>query len=92
MKNIHDVIDLLETDPAGISLKFGVPLRTVYSWLSGERQPPEYLIMMMLNIILLERRLAIYGNSKEGLAEGMGEDPEASPKTCKKSKSENGKA
>ena len=92
MKNIHDVIDLLETDPAGISLKFGVPLRTVYSWLSGERQPPKYLIMMMLNIILLERRLAIYGNSKEELAEGMGSNTKSGSKACKKSKSENGKA
>ena len=67
MKNIHDVIELLDTDPAGISLKFGIPLRTVYSWCSGERQPPEYLIMMMLQILLLERRLLIYGNTEEGL-------------------------
>ena len=74
MKNIHDVIDLLKTDPQGISLKFGIPLRTVYSWCSGERQPPEYLIVMMLQIILYERRLAIYGNTKEELAEGMGND------------------
>lgn len=74
MKNIHDVIDLLETDPAGISLKFGIPLRTVYSWCSGERKPPAYLIVMMLQIILLERRLANYGNTEEGLEKGMGAD------------------
>ena len=74
MKNIHDVIDLLETDPAGISLKFGIPLRTVYSWCSGERQPPDYLIMMMLNVILLERGLANYGNTEERLENGMGAD------------------
>lgn len=85
MKNIHDVIDLLETDPAGISLKFGIPLRTVYSWCSGERQPPDYLIMMMLQVILLERRLAIYGNTEEGLEKGMGADSCKGSKTCQKS-------
>ncbi|MBO7735756.1 MAG: hypothetical protein J6S67_24525 [Methanobrevibacter sp.] len=74
MKNIHDVIDLLKTDPQGISLKFGIPLRTVYSWCSGERQPPEYIIIMMLQIILYERRLAIYGDTEKELAKGMGND------------------
>lgn len=85
MKNIHDVIDLLETDPAGISLKFGIPLRTVYSWCSGERKPPEYLIVMMLQILLLERRLAIYGDTKEGLEDGMGTDSCKGSKTRQKS-------
>ena len=73
-KNIHTVIDLLKTDPQGISLKFGIPLRTVYSWCSGERIPPEYVIMMMLNIILLERRIAAYGDTSEGLETGMGDN------------------
>ena len=89
MKNIHDVIEMIKGDPAVISLKFGIPLRTVYAWCSGERIPPEYVINMMLNIILLERRID-NGNSKEGLEEGMGTDSCKSPKTCKKSKSENG--
>ena len=85
MKNIHDIIEELKTDPAGISLKFGIPIRTVYSWCSGERKPPEYLICMMLQIILLERRLAIYGNTEEGLEEGMGADIKKVEETSQKS-------
>lgn len=85
MTNIHDVIDLLETDPAGISLKFGIPLRTVYSWCSGERKPPEYILVMMMQIILLERRLAIYGDTKEGLEAGMGIGCKAFKEVGKKS-------
>ena len=27
---IHDIIDILHSDPAGISKKFGIPLPTVY--------------------------------------------------------------
>lgn len=74
MKSIHDIIDLLRSDPQGISLKFGIPIRTVYSWCEGKRMPPDYVIMMMLNIILLERRLATNGKQEEKLEEGMGAD------------------
>lgn len=56
MVTIHEIIDMIKADPKGISLKFGIPLRTVYSWCDGSRKPPEYVINMMLNIILLERR------------------------------------
>ena len=84
MKNIHDVIEILKSDPQEISLKFGIPLRTVYSWCSGERKPPEYLISMILQIILLERRLE-YGNTEEELAEGMGTNRSKVKKARKKS-------
>lgn len=74
MKSIHDIIDLLRSDPQGISLKFGIPIRTVYSWCEGTRTPPDYVIMMMLNIILLERRIAINGKQEEKLEGRMGAD------------------
>ena len=83
---IHEIIDMLHSDPAGISLKFGIPLRTVYNWCSGTRTPPDYTINMMLNIILLERRLN-NGYAKEGLEEGMGGHTEGIQEACKKSKS-----
>ena len=62
---------LYDRSIAKISSKFGIPLRTVYSWCSGERIPADYVIAMMLNIILLERRLSD-GKQKEGLEKGMG--------------------
>ena len=68
--DIHAIIDMLRTDPAGISMKFGIPLSTVYGWCNGNRTPPAYVINMMLNIILLERRMK-NGNEKEGLVSGM---------------------
>ena len=61
---IHDVIDMMKTDPKGISLKFGIPLPTVYGWCSGRRQAPAYIIIMMLNILLLERRLSDAKNTE----------------------------
>ncbi len=74
---IHTIIEMMHSDPNGISLKFGIPLRTVYGWCSGTRTPPEYVLMMMLQILLLEGRLKIYGNSEKRLGSGMESDPEA---------------
>ena len=88
MKTIHDIIDMMGSDPAGISSKFGIPIRTVYGWCNGSRTPPDYLICMMLNILLLERRLAYV--KSEGLESGMGEAAGGVQETCKTSESETG--
>ena len=84
-KDIHAVIDLLKSDPQGVSMKFGIPLRTVYSWCSGERIPPDYVIMMMLNIVLLERRIAAYGDASERLENRMGSNIKTVKEVGKKS-------
>ena len=60
MKTINDIIDMMKSDPKGISEKFGIPLRTVYAWCEDFRKPPDYVITMMLNILLLEGRLKPY--------------------------------
>ena len=68
---IHDIIDYLHSDPAGVSAKFGIPLSTVYGWCNGNRKPPAYVIGMMRQIIALEK--GVYnGNEKEGLEGRMG--------------------
>lgn len=64
--DIHEIIDMMRADPKGISDKFNIPLRTVYSWCSGERKPPDYIIKMMHYILILERRSS-NGNEKERL-------------------------
>ena len=51
---IHDIIDLLKSNPQGISVKFDIPLRTVYGWCNGWRTPPAYVLAMMKRIIELE--------------------------------------
>ena len=89
MKNvtIHTIIDMLHSDPQGVSLKFGIPLRTVYSWCENFRKPPDYVLNMMLNIILLERRSG-NGNTSEKLEAGMGGIGKAFKEACEESKSE----
>ena len=50
--NIQDIIDAMRSDPAGISAKYGIPLRTVYGWCNGSRKPPVYVLTMMSDIII----------------------------------------
>lgn len=69
---IHTIIDLLHSDPAGVSEKFGIPLPTVYSWCNSSRKPPKYVIIMMLWIIELQKELERRdnnGNEENRLAE-----------------------
>lgn len=70
---IHDIIDYLHSDPAGVSKKFGIPLPTVYSWCNSSRKPPAYVLSMMKQIIALEKGVH-NGNEKEGLEGRMGSD------------------
>ena len=79
MKNItiHDIIDYLNSDPAGVSIKFGIPLSTVYSWCNSSRKPPVYVLDMMKYIIALEKYIEFdkegyNGNEEEGLEVRMG--------------------
>lgn len=34
-----------------LSRRFDIPLRTVQNWYSGIRQPPEYVLRMMIEIL-----------------------------------------
>ena len=89
--DIHTIIEMIKGDPKDISLKFGIPLRTVYGWCNGNRQPPDYVICMMMNIILLERRLRD-GEETNRLGSRMENDISGIQEACKESESEVGKA
>ena len=41
------LVEYYRLEPADISKKYGIPVRTVYSWYQGTRRPPEYLITMI---------------------------------------------
>ena len=79
--NIHDVIDAMRSDPQGISAKYGIPIQTVYNWCRGSRKPPEYVLVMMSDIIILERRLKDYAEEAKRLESGMGSKSSGSEET-----------
>lgn len=86
--DIHDVIDALRSDPQGIAAKYGIPISTVYSWCNGSRTPPDYVLVMMSDIINLERMVKVYGNK---LGSRMEEGAGGIEETGQESKSTNGK-
>ena len=48
VKELCEQYDLSQTE---LSRLFGIPLRTVQDWYSGRRNPPDYVINMMVGLI-----------------------------------------
>ena len=42
-----ELVEYYNLEPADLSKKYGIPVRTVYSWYQGTRRPPDYLITMI---------------------------------------------
>ncbi len=53
---IRDILDVTALSPKEFSMLFCVPQRTIESWCSGHRNPPDYfrlLVIERLNIFIL---------------------------------------
>lgn len=74
--SIHNIIDLMKSDPKGVSDRFGIPLRTVYGWCKGFRTPPAYVLDMMQRIIELEGGIG-HGTNTDRLGSAIQGDSKA---------------
>lgn len=52
---IKDICSKYGLTQKALSERFGIPLRTVENWAGGQRQPPEYVINMMIEILKRDR-------------------------------------
>lgn len=43
----NELVDKHGLEPNDLTRRYGVPLRTVYTWYQGTRKPPEYLLSMI---------------------------------------------
>lgn len=53
-KEISVVKELCQTfkiSQAALSRRFGIPIRTVEDWCAGRRNPPDYVICMMRELL-----------------------------------------
>ena len=41
---------------AGLSKRFGIPLRTIEDWSTGKRKPPDYVVAMIQRVLELEQQ------------------------------------
>lgn len=60
MKNsFKELRESLKLSQSQFANKFNMPVKTVQSWESGNRNPPKYVLIMMLRICELEAELAM---------------------------------
>lgn len=63
-----DLVTNQQIDIKALSAKYNIPMRTVYRWLDGTRRPPMYLLLMIYDINLLERKVSGHGITFEETA------------------------
>lgn len=56
MTTIKDICTEYKLTQTELSKWFEIPLRTVQDWYGGRRNPPDYVVKMMVRIIELETR------------------------------------
>ena len=87
---IDDIMKLPGFSREQLAARFGIPDRTIYSWIRQERKPPEYVLTLLTYIYMLEGGMK---DVKEEcrLEKEISGGSERSPKARKKGQSENGK-
>lgn len=55
--NFKELRESLKLSQSQFANKFNMPVKTVQSWESGIRNPPKYVLIMMLRICELEAEL-----------------------------------
>lgn len=67
------LLDLSGMSIKQVCIKYSIPISTATCWANGSRRPPEYVILMMFDILLLEG--VISSDQETGLeCESQGRD------------------
>ena len=68
------LLDLSGMSIKQVCIKYSIPISTATCWANGSRKPPEYVILMMFDILLLEGVIS-NGDQETGLeCESQGRD------------------
>ena len=51
---IRELCEKYNISQSGLARRFGIPLRTVQGWYLGERKPPEYVVRMIYELLLVD--------------------------------------
>lgn len=52
---INDVCNRYNLTQTALAKRFDIPLRTVQDWYSGRRQPPDYVLRMIDELLHIEQ-------------------------------------
>lgn len=56
MNTIKEICEKYNLSQTALAKRFGIPLRTVQNWHGGQRNPPDYVIGMMVEILDAEKK------------------------------------
>lgn len=62
--NINGILQVSELNLSQLAHKFYVPLKTVQSWKGGQRKPPEYTMLMLSYITIVDKYFCDMEDSK----------------------------
>jgi DNA-binding transcriptional regulator YiaG len=51
VKTIKQICKIYDIGQTELARKFGIPLRTVQDWHAGRRNPPGYVVAMMVELL-----------------------------------------
>lgn len=52
--NIRELCEKYKISQSGLARRFGIPLRTVQNWCTGQRKAPEYVVSMINELLALD--------------------------------------
>jgi putative transcriptional regulator len=52
---IAEICEAYGLSQTALAKKFEIPLRTVQDWHAGRRNPPAYVVNMMVKLLIIER-------------------------------------
>lgn len=53
--SIRDIMNESGYSITELNAKYGIPVRTLQNWYYGMRKPPEWLLVILSDLIILER-------------------------------------
>lgn len=56
METIKEICEKYNLSQTALAKRFGIPLRTVQNWHGGHRNPPDYVVGMMVEILEAEKK------------------------------------
>ena len=56
MNTIREICEKYNLSQTALAKRFGIPLRTVQNWHGGHRNPPDYVVSMMVELLEAEKK------------------------------------
>lgn len=70
--NIRELCEKYKISQSGLARRFGIPLRTVQNWCTGQRKAPDYVVNMIGELLQADNRKALYEEAERQCIQSRG--------------------